>query len=430
MVQALQEQVKQLQAEIEAIKQRPAAPPGIEERVDKIEKKVDESTPVPEDNDFRVYWKEGLRLDTKDGNFKLKVGLGIQDDWGWFDDGGTFRKVFGDSEDGAEFRRVKPSFSGEIYENYEFKADVDVAGGVVKFRDVYVAMNNIPYAGQLKVGRFKEPFSLEEITSDDWTTFLERALPNVFAPSRTTGAQLMNNHFDGRMTWAAGVFREGGDFGNNSDDGGYAVTARVTGLPWYKDDGRKLIHLGAGYTHRNPDGEIRVRQRPEAHLVPVRFLDTGDFAADDIDTWNAEAALVYGPFSAQGEYFHSTVDTILAGDEDMTGWYAQLSYVLTGENRLYIKKSGIFDKINPKRPFRFSEDRGPGAWELAVRYSQLDLTDHFLLGGKEDNFTAGVNWYLNPNMRIMLNYLHAMIDRSPLYDDDFDALQMRFQLAF
>ncbi|MEK7793814.1 MAG: porin, partial [Candidatus Hydrogenedentota bacterium] len=90
----------------------------------------------------------------------------------------------------------------------------------------------------------------------------------------------------------------------------------------------------------------------------------------------------------------------------------------------------VFDKIIPKHPFRFSEDRGAGAWELAVRYSQLDLTDHFLLGGQEDNFSAGVNWYLNPNMRIMLNYLHATIDRSPLYDDDFDAIQMRFQLGF
>ena len=430
MIRALQEQIEQLKAEVEALKQQQSASPEITERIEQIEKKVDAGAAAPAGNDMRVYWKEGFKFDSHDGQFKLKVGARIQNDWGWFDDGDTFEKVFGDSEDGEEFRRARLYISGEIYENYEFKAEYDFENGDANFKDVYMAMNNIPYVGQLKVGHYKEPFSLEELTSDDYITFLERALPNVFAPSRNTGAQLMNNHFNERMTWAIGVFREADEFGDNSDDGGYNVAARVTGLPWYADEGRKLLHLGASYTHRNPDAVVRMRQRPEVHIIPTRFVDTGNFAADDVDTWNAEAALVFGPFSAQGEYFHSTVDTLLGGDEDLNGWYAQLSYFLTGENRTYNKKAAVFDKISPKRPFRFSDERGPGAWELAVRYSQLDLTDHFLLGGEESNFSAGVNWYLNPNMRIMLNYLHATIDRSPLYDDDFDAIQMRFQLGF
>ena len=129
-----------------------------------------------------------------------------------------------------------------------------------------------------------------------------------------------------------GVFRDVGDSGNgfckNSD---YNLTARVTALPWYEDTGKRLLHLGFGYTHefRDKDSDIRFRSRPEAHLGP-RFVDTGKFKAESIDYFNPEVAAVYGPFSIQAEYVFSEVnDSNKGGDLSFDGAYIYASVFLT-----------------------------------------------------------------------------------------------------
>ena len=389
-----------------------------------------ENNSNPSGEDFRVYWKDGLRLDSGNDNFKLKIGGRIHNDWAWHDDGDDFDIIFGDVEDGVEFRRAWIYLSGQLYRDFEFRVQYDFADGDVDFRDAWIAYRNIPGLGVLKVGQFKEPFSLEELTSSNDISLMERALPNVFAPSWNTGVQFMNSHFNDRLTWAAGVFRDTDDFGEGMADGSYNVTARVTGLPWYANDGERLLHLGASFSHRNPDDMIRLRQRPEAHMTP-RYVDTGDFYADTINLYNLEAALVVDRFSVQGEYFWSDIDTELYGNVDMDGYYFQGSVFLTPDHRSYKKTAGTFGRVRPTRNFVLTgPDRGPGAWEFVARYSSLDLSDKLLLGGEETNFTLGLNWYLNPNVRVMWNYVTADVDRSPLYDDVIDVFQTRLQLSF
>lgn len=422
LIKALEERISQLEEQLREMK----ASPEIEQRVTELETKM-ENAPVRGENDFQVFWRDGLNLETANKKFRLKIGGRIQNDWAWFDDGREFRVVFGDVEDGTEFRRARLAVEGEIYENYEFKAEYDFAGGDADFRDVYLGMKAVPIVGNVRVGQFKEPFSLEELTSDSHITFLERGLPNVFAPQRSTGLQLTNTLADERMTWAVGVFRDTDDYGNGSDDGGYNLTGRITGLPWYRDDGRKLLHLGASYSHQNVDGVLRYRQRPEANLAGVRYVDTGAFPVDDVDLYNAELALVYGPVSFQAEYMKADADSIIGGEESFDGWYAFVSWFLTGEHRPYKKDAGVFDKIKPKRNFGFGEGDGWGAWELALRYSTLDLDDKNVRGGEETNWTVGLNWYLNTNLKVMLNYVHADIDRF-LYKGDIDVFQTRFQV--
>ncbi len=432
---ALEQRVEELERRLESQASAPAA--AGEPASAAAEAPASSAAPPP--NRFDVFWKEGLRFETEDGRFKLRIGGRIQNDWAWFDADRDLRwlwdpdrkeAVFVDLEDGTEFRRARIYLSGEVYDNVEFRAEYDFADGSSQFRDVYVGLTDLPYVGSVRAGHFREPFSMDQLTSSNSTTFMERSLADIFAPARNTGVMVRRGFLDDRITLASGIFRDTDDFGRGSADGNYNFTTRVTGLPWYEDEGKRLLHLGAAYSHRNPDSTFRYRQRPEAHLSSWRFVDTGTFFADDIDLYNAEGAVVYGPFSIQGEYTRSDVDMPLFGDRRFDGYYVFASYFLTGEHRPYRMAEGVFDGPKPKRNFSVvGEERGPGAWEVALRYSAIDLQSGFLFGGEQQDFTVGLNWYLNPNTKWMLNYVRSHVDHD-LYEDDLDILQTRIQFMF
>lgn len=393
-----------------------------------LKKKIDEDAkkePEKSPSDFRVFWKEGLNLATEDGNFKLKIGGRIQNDWLWISEDNDIKTNIGEQEDGTEFRRARMYISGLINGNVEFKAQYDFAGGDADFKDVYIGLTDLPF-GKVRVGHFKEPFSLEELTSSKYLTFLERALPNAFAPSRNTGFMLHGNALaasDPRMTWAVGIFRDTPDDGDIQDDGGYNVTTRLTWLPWYADSGASMLHVGAAYSHRNPnDNTASFSERPEAHLTD-RFVDTSDFDSDDVDLVGLEAAWVSGPLSVQGEYVFANAD--IASSADFHGYYAQISYFLTGEYRRYKPTEGAFSRVKPKVNYSYKEG-GIGAWEVAFRYSGLDLSDSGIVGGQLHNMTAGLNWYLNPNTRVMWNYIHS--DKEDI--GNADMFMTRLQVDF
>ena len=392
-----------------------------------------------------VYWDSGLRISSEDGNFKLKIGGRIMNDWGWFNEDDDTRDFIGDQVDGTEFRRSRLFISGQIYGNIGFKAQYDFAsGGRPGFKDVYINLKNIPYAGTFTVGHFKEPFSLEELTSSKYITFMERGLNNVFAPDRNTGFMLNNHFLNKKVTYAAGIFRNADGFGDSEGDrsteGGYSFSGRLTGLPYYEDDGRRLVHLGFSYSHQNAfEDSIRYRQKPEMHLAD-RFVDTGSFSAERANLFNPELALVWGPFSMQTEYTFAKVDVentfdvdlgrrIDAGSNpDFTSWYVYASYFITGEHRKYNQKKGYFGRVKPLQNFDWKG--GWGAIQIAVRYSELDLNDEEIKGGRLADTTLGINWYLNPNTRIMANYVHTDADRKDVNNANADLFAMRFQIDF
>jgi phosphate-selective porin OprO/OprP len=121
---------------------------------------------------------------------------------------------------------------------------------------------------------------------------------------------------------------------------------------------------------------------------------------------------------------------------DTTFWgaYAQLSYFLTGEHRNYKLGGGAFGRVKPNA--NFNPVQGDwGAFQLATRFSYVDLNDEFARGGKMWDITAGINWHLYPNARISLNYVHADLkDRAvttdPNLDGNSDIVEARFQLDF
>jgi phosphate-selective porin OprO/OprP len=377
----------------------------------------------------------------------VRVEGRIQVDGALFHQSDRNRQAVGDIEDGLDFRRVRIGARGDAFEMLYYVVEMDFAGtGRPSFTDVYLGARRIPVLGNVQFGHFKEPFSLEELTSGRFVTFMERGLPNAFAPARNAGVMAFDHSEDERWTWALGWFRTDSDeFGDDvGDEGEQAVTGRLTFNPWFEEGSRGVLHLGGAYSYRNSDeGRFRFRERPEIRMraenegdVP-RFVDTGNIPAVEAHLLGAEAALVWGPFSIQSEAIFVPVNQINTSEDPIfTGAYVFVSYFLTGESRQYNRERGYFERVRPQRNFLIvTKDgvtlfEGFGAWEVAARWSYLDLNDEQIHGGRLHDVTFGVSWYLNPYTRLMFNYIHAFLDHPVFDDSDADIVAMRGQIDF
>lgn len=379
-----------------------------------------------EEDRWTVRWANGTRIDSPDGDVRIVIGGRLHADASFASADAPLREVFDGIEDGNELRRARLFVSGVLYQAVEFKVEYDFAGGEAAPKDVYVGLRDTP-VGNVRLGHYKESFSLEEVTSDNYVTFVERSLNTIFAPSYNFGLQF-RDHVGDRLTWAVGAFRDTDDAGE-ADSDSLGITARLTGLPLYADGGRRLLHLGLAASTRDPgEGPVRFRARPEAHLSP-RFADTGGLLVDRVELLDLELAFVNGPFWAAAEWTSAelrdaTIGQLNRADLSFAGGNIQLGYFLTGEHRPYRTSSGAFDRLRPASAFLGR--RGSGAWEVALRYSTLDLDDGGVRGGSIDNWTLGVNWYLNSAARIMLNYVDSELEGV----GTADFVLARFQVDF
>ncbi len=384
---------------------------------------------------FRVGWNDGVRVKSQDERFEIKFGGRIFLDGAYVEADNTLDRIAPKLQGrGVEIRSARLYSEGTIYRAVRYKLEYDFEGGDLSAADVWIGLAIIPCVGHVRFGHMKEPYSLAALTDGNSITFMERALPaEAFAPSRNTGIQLSNSALDDRMTWSLGVFQATGESGNGFSDGSdYNVTVRMTGLPWYADEGRKLLHVGLSYSHqfRSRDAPVRFGSRPEAHFASRETVNTGDFDADDVDLLTPELALVFGPVSLQAEYFYVPIKRTGEKDLSYDGFYITVSYFVIGGQRRYEMREGVFGRVVPKENFRPTKS-GWGAVELAGRISELDTNGPSMKGGKELNFTFGMNWYLNPNSRLMFNYIHASEDDRPDgANGDLNIVQARAQIDF
>jgi len=378
-------------------------------------------------SDLTVYWKDGLRMDTCDENFRFKLGGRALWDATVWDANNEIEAAIGDDlRNGTEFRSARLYFAGEIYKYVVFKAEYDFANDSgTDFKDVYIGVQDVFVDGSaILLGNNKVPFSLEEVTSNRFITFMERGLPNAFAPSRETGLHVSAPFLDDRLFAAFAVSQTAEDDQFTHTGNNFNVTGRLAGVPYINGDDQ-LVHLGVAYSYAMLENdEAQYSQRPEVHQSP-NFVDTGILDANTANTVGVEAATVWGPFSAQGEYMRNFVDSDATNDPSLWGYYAFVSYFVTGEHRAYKVGEAKFDRVKVKRNF-LAEGGGAGAWELALRYSYLNLNDELADGGNLSDITAGVNWYLNPNTRLMFNYVYADLKDV----DETSAFMMRTQIDF
>lgn len=353
-----------------------------------------------------------------------------------------------DNANGVEFRTIRLGIKGDGFDIMKYTIEVDFANQAVVAKDIYMNIGELPLLQNIQIGHFKEPFSLDELTSDNYITFMERNLPNdLMAPKRHLGVMAHGHNEAERATYAIGVFAERGEAAIvQNDNFGGAVTMRGTYLPWYDEatNGRGLFHTGVSYSYRDAFNNqwAMPSLRPESHLAGV--LASGSML--NVDTRNelgTELALVYGPLSIQSEYYLNTIDRLGATPNSNTqGAYVYFSYFLTGENRPYNRASGVFDRVKPfENFFRVRDENGyvymgKGAWELKYRFSYLDDYDGGLTGitpypGAIADHTLGANWYLNPYMRMMFEYVHSGINRfNGAGQGDLNIFQMRAAIDF
>ena len=361
---------------------------------------------------LELFWDGGLRAESADGKFQIRLRARFENDWGFADPDTGIEDRLGDLSDGTELRRMRFGLMGHIYENIPFKAQVDFASGEAEFRSVYAGVKGLPGIGNLRIGNQREPFGLERNTGTHYVTMMERASANGLAPKRNTGFLAHNSHREDRFTWAIGAFRETNDRGFGQGDDSIAATARMTGIPWSKDD-THFFHLGLSLSRREFGANgARFKARPGLHLTPS-FVDTSSIAADHGNFVATEALWMAGRTSIQLEHFEASV-----GDGEFRGSYLQISQFLTEDHRRFRRSFPQFVRVKPG-------NRG-GAWELSGRISQIDLSDGAVTGGEMRDLTLGLNWYANPNVRVMANLIYADLEQA----GDTLMFAMRFGIDF
>lgn len=403
-------------------------------------------------------WNNGLELKSRDGAFRFHAGGRIQADTTWYSSSGRVEEPLdeggvGPLMDAWNFRRGRLRIDGTMYGQIEFAGEFDFVNevdvqptrslrppqnspaAIVAPTDAWIAITETPL-GNFRIGNQKDPFGFEHLVSSRYLSFLERSFNQdvfygPFSNGFIPGVCWYDTALGDRMTWAVGEYKNVNNiFANGVGDGEYMTVGRVTMLPVYADEGRYLIHLGAaGRYMRLDEEEVRFRSRGNLRsgapgpLNPV-FADTGSLFGDDEFQLGLELVGVLGPWTLQSEWTGAWVQEAFTlanpvsaglqpppgtplGTYFSDGCYVEVLYFLTGEHRAYDVKKGFFDRVVPRRNFtwqRGSCQRGPGAWQAGIRLSYLDLNDSGLEGGRLASITAGLNWFLNPNMKLQANY--------------------------
>jgi phosphate-selective porin OprO/OprP len=400
--------------------------------------------------------EEAKKADPRQQKFVTRPFGRIHIDAVTFDQDQANIDTVGNALNGVDIRRARLGVEGEGYGRYFYRFDVDfttldqqVATRPV-IADAYLDIQQLDWLGNLRVGHFREPFSLERLDSTHDLPFMERSNPvNVLTPFRNIGAMAFNNNEEETLTWASGLFFENtNELGETlRDQTPLAFTSRATWNPWYELDEEchdlRMFALGASYSFRHTTGVTRNFGIPPEVVVKEgalrrtpNFVNTGQIAIGDLNLVGLEAVTVLGSFSLEGEYLvNAGSQGTNGGDLFFQGAYVEAMYFLTGEHRNYLRKTGNFGPVAIEDPFVVTKDEngcrrnGLGAFEVAARLSWIDLDHQNIRGGELTDLTLGLNWYYTLRSRVMFNYVRAMLDRSNR-DSNADIFGVRFQYAF
>ena len=355
------------------------------------------------------------------------------------------RAAVGDIQDGVHFTRARVSLQGDAWQDVSYILEMDF--GLPErptFVDLFLDYDTHSTLGHFRVGRWRQPFGMDALTSIRELTFLERATLFAFGPFRQTGIGFYDTTGDEQSTWAVSGFRYPSDgFGTNlGDNGGYGLAARVTRVLIDDTDGGEMFHVGGSYSYSDPSADtVRYRATPELfnsgfagaltpgvpNNIPF-FVDTGPINTAYQNQVGVELAGSYGRLYVQSEWMYTFLEQAGGPALGFPGMYVHSGFFLTGEHRQYNHKNAVFGRVRPN--CNFGADGGPGAWEIAARWSYIDLNDQNIAGGRLNDVTLGLNWYWNPRTKFQFNYIYSALNDATQGDSRADLFALRAQVDF
>src|SRR6476659_8543654 len=426
-VEQLQKRNAELEQEVSSLKKQSTSEPGAPGKTKTVvsydgKSYVEKSVAVEE--------KPGIFVTPRGTEFKLGLGGFIQMN---LEDGAVsaFEGRFGKTalQDRFRLRRARINLTGDFAENFDFKVegDFETSDGLSSNRtafeatDIFVNYHQFPEA-QIKVGQWKAPYGLEQLTPDTTLLLIERSLPTgAITPDRQVGAQIWGKPFTNiwpaqkdLLTYYAGIFNGNGRNVGINDNNNFMYVGRLELLPW---NGKLLgqnssLKLGADVLNSRDDKGTNISQslnllvNSDGSLSPFTLP-----GADERTAWSVDAWFNLGPFDLIGEYLQEKVNgRTVAGAAPGFDNFTTNGFYVTGAYYLIPKKL-----------------------QAAVRCEQLNP-------GQKGNdgihsITAGLKYYIHgDDITLMANYIHTWSDfrqANPQFgDDQFDEVIVRLQLMF
>lgn len=365
-----------------------------------------------------------LVLESKDKGYKLWFDTRVQADFAtFFGEDKDYDKI----GDGASIRRARFAIKAQISPEWYGEIDLDFADGIAELKDALLRYDGLK-GFEFQVGNFKENFSLQRNTSSRYLQFIERPMVTYLAPSRHLGAQVKYNN---DLVWAAGgvffqpvagveevtnVQDNNKDFGRST---GHSFTGKLALRPFHHLEEAGL-HIGGGLSYRTPKasesiaegGVFRYSTRNSTNINRKKYLDTDEIQdADHELLYTGEIAGHYKGLRYEGAYIGNTIslkdDSKQANTKDkhFGGWYAQAGYLLFGGQQRYDSNGAKYNRIIRGKKW--------GDVEVTARYEYLDLNDSDggIYGGSAQAYTVGLNFWVNNNVKLMVNYQYNDNDR-------------------
>ncbi len=380
-------QIAELKAQLEAMQAKIVE---LEERTDaQSEVNIDTSTQMTDMKNAmpKVETKGGLKVTSPDSKFEFSLGGRIHFDAYAFDEDIVA------TTDTTEFRRARLTLAGKAY-GWEYKMEQDFAAGsnLDGLRDLYIAKNML--GGKMTFGHFKPYRSMEELTSSNEILMMER--PFSSATGIYSGRQFQQGvgylRAGDNYTLGVSAFNLRGAASPRNE--GLGASARFTFAPINHED---TLHFGVSASVENANSgsaNLVATANYAGRRGPAQTIATtlGGANGGSITTWGLEAAGSFGPLFFQGEYTNSSFEQPFT-EQDVTSWYVQGSWFLNGGHKAYKPATGVFG--GPKVG-------DSGLWELTARYDTIENED--IANREVSSWILGMNYYINPNLRLMFNY--------------------------
>ncbi len=389
-----------------------------------------------------------LSFASPDGAFTLSLRSLIQFDTAYFAQG---RNPSGaDLNSGTNFRRAQFGFAGSAWKDWSYNFTYDFGGNGTE-KNGYIYSAYLEYDGfkpfGVRIGAFAPPAGIEDATSKTDMIFLEGAASTDIArniagaPSREGASifvqrdtYLLSLAYTGKKATDAATF-----------DAQQALVARASwlavdtsGMKWLVDANvSHVFHLADRAPNTAASNSLTFANGPEVAVDATKTVSTGAIDASKVTEFGFETAAAYAGFYGQGGWFHYGITRRSAlPSPDFSGWYAVLTYSLSGEQRPYNPATASFQGLKPVHPLGSG---GWGAWEVKARYSDIDLdflplspaASGGIAGGKQDVWTVGLNWYPTSGIRFALDYDNISVNHAnaPATDISANAIALRSQMA-